>query len=78
MEAMVVVVAQRIQADLMVRNVDETNRGMRHGAYTNFTFWKHGKLGRGNRRVIPSCCVWKIRARYASSNGLYKGFREAP
>ncbi|KAJ8033492.1 P2X purinoceptor 7 [Holothuria leucospilota] len=40
----------------------------------NYIYWKYGRLGRGNRVVLPACCVRKIRERFPSANGQYRGF----
>ena len=50
---------------------DITNRSLRFAAYKQFVWWIFKNLGRGNRRVIPSCVIWTIRNNYPESNGQY-------
>lgn len=40
------------------------NRSFRYAAYKQFIWWVYDHLGRGNRRVIPSCALWFIRSLY--------------
>ena len=51
------------------------NKSLRHGSYRMFIMWVHKKLSAGDRRVIPSCCVWKIRNEFPDEFGQYTGFK---
>ena len=43
----------------------------RKAAYRQFILWEHGYLGKGNRRVIPSCSVRKVRQNYPAPDNMY-------
>ena len=54
---------------------EDYNKALRHVAYRQFTLWRYQYLGANNRRVIPSCCVWKIQDKFPSLSQVYTGFR---
>ena len=53
-----------------------SNGSLRFAAYKQFIWWVFERLGKNNRRVIPSFVVWTIRKLYPEANGQYVRFNE--
>ena len=66
----------RNTSDIRNDREDTSSRAFRKAAYRQFILSLYGYLGKGNRRVCPSCVVLKIRQRYPSVTGVYMGYRE--
>ena len=62
--------------NLRGENLSYENNALRYAAYRQFTWWVHNRLGKGVRRVIPSCAIWAIRDKYPQENNLYEPFCE--
>ena len=59
----------KARGDPLEKESELTNRPLRFAAYKQFIWWIFQRLGKGNRRVIPSCVVWNIRKLYPEANG---------
>lgn len=55
---------------------DTSNRSYRYAAYKQFVWWVFQRLGKGNRRVLPSCVIWKIRNSFEEEDGVYSLYSE--
>ena len=69
--------AIKYHCDTRAEEVNFSTNTMRKAAYRQFTMWKYGKLGRGNRRPNPACVVRLIRKAYPSSDDQYMGFKRS-
>ena len=54
-----------------------TYSSLRLVAYRQYTWWAHGYLGKGRRRVIPACVVSAIRQCYPDQKEAYTGFHRS-
>ncbi|KAK7933903.1 hypothetical protein WMY93_004799 [Mugilogobius chulae] len=63
-----------LRAEMDAQELGESHRQFRYAAYRQFVVWRYGVLGPGNRIVIPSCCVWKIRRKFPDPHENYVGF----
>ena len=52
------------------------NRPLRFAAYKQSLLQIYRRLGKGNRRVLPSCVFWKIRQHYPEANRQYVSFNK--
>lgn len=66
--------AIRARCDIRVEPLDFSMSSFRKAAYRQFILWEHGYLGKGNRRIIPSCAVKKVRGQYPAPDNVYMGF----
>ena len=76
LEHSVLTVAIHNRADIMADPINYSPASYRKAAYRQYILKEYGHLGRGNRRIIPSCVVWCVRDKYPAPDGHYLGFRE--
>jgi P2X purinoceptor 7 len=67
--------AIRGRCDIRAEEHDYSTASLRKAAYRQFILWRYKKLGRGNRRVCPSCVV--LAYLFPAEDGQYMGFRRA-
>ena len=46
-------------------------------AYRQLVHWVYSRLGRGIRKVIPSCVIAAVRHEFPEADGIYTGFKLA-
>lgn len=65
----------KARCDIRANKLNFSMESFRKAGYWQFALWRYGKLGRGNRRVIPACAVRRITEHYPAPDGRYMGFR---
>ena len=64
------------RSDFFGEDPEFTPANYRKIAYRQYIMYQHGYLGRANRKVIPSCIVWKVRDNFPAPDNNYLGFKE--
>ena len=70
-------IAIRARCDIRVEDPDYSTNSYRKAAYRQYILWRYKKLGRGYRRMCPSCVVLTIRHIFPADDGIYMGFKRA-
>ena len=58
-------------------SLELNERSFRFAAYKQYIFWIYNYLGKGIRKVIPSCVVWKIRDKFKLDDEVFVPFKES-
>ena len=66
----------KARSDVQADDWNFNSNSYRKAAYRQFILWKYGKLGKGNRKVTPSCVVLMVRLQYPSRDGVYMGYKK--
>ena len=64
-------VSIKARSDIQAEEFNFSMESFRKATYQQFALWRYGKLGRGNRYVIPSCVVLKIRDTYPAPDNTW-------
>ena len=68
-------VARSLESKGPMGDEESIHKEYRKAAYYRFIIMIFDRLGKKNRRVIPSCCVLKIRRIFPSPTIEYMGFK---
>ena len=63
-------------ADVLASHPIYNPASYRKAAYRQWIMWQRGYMGRGVRRVVPSCVVLAVKSRFPAPDGNYLGFKE--
>ena len=69
--------AIKARADIRAEELDFGMNSYRKASYRQYTLWRYGRLGKGNRKVVPSCVVRMVRTAYPAPDGVYMGFKSS-
>jgi len=67
----------KARCDIRADDFNFSMESFRKAGYRQYAMWTYGKLGRGNRRVLPACVVLMIRRAYPAPDGRYMGYRNS-
>ena len=65
----------RLHADYMSERLNYRANGFRKAAYRQYILGRYGYLGKGTRRIAPSCVVRCVRHWFPAPDGRYMGYK---